>query len=318
MGRSAEEWTGGREGAGMNRREIRIGLILATAGLVAVLDTTIVAVALPVLMLEFDASITAAQWISSGYTLALLATMPLAAGLAGRWGARRVYIAALLAFAIASAAAGLAGTLSALIIARVAQGMAGGLITPLGMTIGFGAVPPERRARMTTLTGIPLIIGPILGPLLGGVLLGADNWRAIFYVTVPPAVLAALGALRWVPADAPQGRGSRLDLLGAALLVPGAVALAYATSAEGHRPLTRLTVLLAGVILVTGFVRRALTHPAPLLRIRLLADPTFGRGAAVLVLYAAPYFGSMLGGTTRRVAVGECRPTSRWCGATPR
>lgn len=281
-------------GTGVNRLEIRIGLTVALAGLVAVLDTTIVAVAMPALMSEFDASITDVSWISSAYTLALLATMPLAAGFAERWGARRVYIVALAGFAVASAGAGLAGSLGLLIAARVVQGLAGGLITPLGMTIGFGAVPSERRARMTTLTGIPLLVGPILGPLLGGLLLGSDNWRAIFYVTIPPALLAAAGVLRWVPADLPGGRAPRLDLLGAALLVPGAVAVAFATSADGESAGVRWGVLLAGSALVTVFVSHALAHPAPLLRVRLLADPMFGRSAAVLALYAAPYFGSML------------------------
>lgn len=113
----------------MTPREIRIGLTVALSGLIAVLDTTIVVVALPALMRAFGASITDAQWISSGYTLALIAGMPLAAGLAARWGTRRVYIGALLGFAVASAAAGLAGGLGTLIAARVAQGLAGGLIT---------------------------------------------------------------------------------------------------------------------------------------------------------------------------------------------
>lgn len=86
----------------MNRftvSETRVGLVVALGGLVAVLDATIVAVAFPELMQAFDVGVTDGQWVTTAYTLALVATMPLAAALAGRWGARRVYIAALSAFA---------------------------------------------------------------------------------------------------------------------------------------------------------------------------------------------------------------------------
>lgn len=281
----------------MNRltaRELRIAAVIALGGLMAVLDTTIVAVALPRFMTTFSASLTTIQWIVTAYALGMVAAMPLAATFAQRWGARRVYLAALLVFAVASAAAGAAVDLGWLIAARAVQGLAGGLINPLGMTIGFGTVAPERRSRMTAITGLPLLIGPILGPMLGGILLDGLSWRALFFITVPPALLAVVGVLRWVPADAPSTERAPIDFAGGLLLVPGVVAVAYGFSEETLGLDVRSAIVAAGLVLMAVFIRRSWGHHAPLLNVRLLRDRTFGRNTAILVLYAAPYFGSML------------------------
>ncbi|MGV9329663.1 DHA2 family efflux MFS transporter permease subunit [Streptosporangium sandarakinum] len=278
----------------LTRPELRAAIVLASGGLMAVLDATIVAVALPRLMVAFGTSLTAVQWIITAYTLAMVATMPLAAGLAARWGARRVYLGALAGFAVASGVAGAAGGLGWLIAARAAQGLSGGLMAPLGMAIGFGAVAPERRGRMMAVTGLPMLIGPILGPVLGAAFLGAGSWRALFFITVPLALLGAAGTLAWLPADPARGRGARLDLAGAMLLVPGIIAVAYGISAQDGPAWVRIATAAIGAALVAVFSARALTHPEPLLRIGLLRNPTFGGGAAILALYAAPYFGSAL------------------------
>ncbi|RBQ16789.1 MFS transporter [Spongiactinospora rosea] len=280
--------------SGLTGPELRAASVLASGGLMAVLDATIVAVALPQLMTVFGASLTAAQWIITAYTLAMVATMPLAAGLAGRWGARRVYLGALAGFAVASAAAGMAGDLGWLLAARAAQGLSAGLMTPLAMAIGFGAVAAERRGRMMAVTGLPLLVGPILGPALGALLLGTGSWRALFFITVPLALLGVAGTLAWLPGDAAPRRPGRLDLAGAMLLVPGIVMVAYGISAQDGPAWVRIATALLGAVLVAVFSARALAHPEPLLRITLLRNPTFGRGVAVLSLYAAPYFGSAL------------------------
>lgn len=274
--------------------ELRVAGVVALGGLLAVLDTTIVAVALPRFMTAFDVSLGSAQWIVTAYALGMVAALPLAPAAAARWGARRAYVGALLLFALASGAAGLTGSLGALVAARVVQGAAGGLVNPLGMAIGFGLTAPERRARVTTVTGLPLLLGPIAGPLAGGLLLDAGSWRALFLVTVPPALLAVAGAVRWIPADRPGGQRPPVDVLGALLLTPGVVATTFGIGGHDLGLAARAVLVGGGTLHVAGFVRRSWWHPEPLLRVRLFGDPTFARNAAVLSCYAAPYFGAMI------------------------
>ncbi|NHA00444.1 MFS transporter [Nocardioides sp. W3-2-3] len=273
---------------------MRVASVVALGGLLAVLDTTIVAVALPRFMSAFDVPLGSAQWIVTAYALGMVAALPLAPAAAARWGPRRSYVGALVLFALASVAAGVTGSLGGLIAARAVQGIAGGLVNPIGMAIGFGTTAPERRARVTAVTGLPLLLGPIAGPLAGGLLLDAGSWRALFFVTVPPALLAVAGALRWIPADPPAGHRPPLDVLGALLLTPGVVGATLGIGGHELAAVARAALATAGMVLVAAFVRRSWSRPEPLLRVRLLADPVFARNAAVLVCYAAPYFGAMI------------------------
>lgn len=201
----------------LTRSERRVAGVVALGGLLAVLDTTIVVVAMPRFMAVFDVGLAAAQWIVVGYSLGMVCAMAVAVPVAERSGARRVYIAALLLFAAATSWAGMTNSLGELIAARVLQGLGGGFINPVGMALAFGAVEPRRRARITAITGLPLLIGPIAGPVLGGVVLQGSSWRTLFWITVPPALLAAFGAMSWIPRSAgtlsiddPQARQGRV------------------------------------------------------------------------------------------------------------
>ena len=273
--------------------ETRLGLSLALGGLVIVLDTTITVVAVPELVRVFDAPLATLQWTTTAYLLALVATLPLAAWLGARLGLRNAHTMALVVFVIGSIGAGLAQDPGQLIAARVVQGLGGGLINPINMTLALRHVPADRRGRVASLLGLPVLIGPVLGPVLAGWMIDAVSWRAAFLVTVPPALLSVLAVRRLTRSDPPADR-SPLDLAGTALLVPGAAAVVYGVGQATASGWLRIGALVLGAGLLAGFVRRSLRRAAPLLQIRLLADPVFGRAQVVLVLFAAAYFGSML------------------------
>jgi EmrB/QacA subfamily drug resistance transporter len=273
----------------------RTGAVLVLGGFMVVVDTTVTVVAMAALTRELDAPISAVQWVTTSYTLALVAVIPAAAWATARFGARATYLGAVTVFTLGSVLAAAAGSVGWLIAARVVQGLGGGLINPVGMAIALRAAPPGQRGRMMSLFGIPVLLGPLVGPVLGGWLIDTLSWRWIFLINVPVG-LGLIACRHWLRTDA-RVPGTRLDLVGLVLLAPGAAALAYGFTAIGDAG--RVTAagavpVVAGAIAVAAFVRRALRHPAPLLRLRLLRHRPLAAGLATIAPFTAAYFGGML------------------------
>ncbi|TJZ52940.1 DHA2 family efflux MFS transporter permease subunit [Streptomyces piniterrae] len=271
--------------------------VVVLGSLMTVLDTTIVNVALNRLSRDFHAPLAAIQWVATGYTLALAAVIPLTAWAIGRFGTKRLYLLAIGAFALGSALAGLAWNTESLIAFRVLQGLAGGAVQPVGMTILIRASDPAHRGRMMSILGLPVLVGPLIGPVLGGYLVDEVSWRWIFLINIPVGVLTLVLGARFFRRDTPQPT-SRLDLPGLLTLSPGLALLIYglSTGAERHTFTTAGVLLptLLGAALVVAFVIRALTARDPLIDLRLLRHGPFGSAAATLALFVCGYFGSML------------------------
>jgi EmrB/QacA subfamily drug resistance transporter len=271
--------------------------VIVISSIMAVLDTTIVNVALHSLAVVFDASLAAVQWVVTGYTLALAAVIPTAAWAVSRFGAKRTYLTAIALFTVGSGLAALSWNVETLVLFRVVQGLGGGLLMPVGMTMVVRATDRERLGRAMAVLGIPVLVGPASGPILGGWLVDTATWHWIFLVNLPVGALALVLATRTLRRDEPRS-ARRLDLPGLLTLSPGLALLIFGLTTGGERgDLTAPQALLptvAGLVLVVGFVARGVTARAPLLRLRLLRDRTFAAGFTVMVLFPAGYFGSML------------------------
>lgn len=200
-------------------------------------------------------------------------------------------------FGAGSAFCGLASSAGTLIVFRVLQGLGGGLIMPVSMTVLAQAAGPQRIGRMMSLIGVPMLLGPILGPVIGGLIVDSTSWRWIFYVNVPVALVALLLAWRLLDPDAGRSDAGRLDWTGFALLSPGLAALVFGLSeTESHAGLgapIALGPIVAGVALIGMFVRHALRVRRPLIDVRLFRSPEFGAVAATVVLLGAALFGGM-------------------------
>ncbi|MEU9474149.1 DHA2 family efflux MFS transporter permease subunit [Streptomyces sp. NPDC048191] len=273
--------------------------VTVTGSVMAVLDMTIVNVALRRLAQSFGASLETVQWATTAYTLALAAVIPAAAWAMARIGAKRAYLTALTLFTLGSLLAACAWDAGSLIAFRAVQGLGGGLLQPVGMAMVMGAADRSRLGRAMAVGGLPILVGPVAGPVLGGWLVDTASWHWIFLVNLPVGALALVLALRLLPADAPKpGTTARLDLPGLLMLSPGLALVLYGLARGGeHGDFAVPGVLvptLAGAALVVAFVRRALTVAAPLLDLRLLRDRTFAAGAGTLALFTCGYFGSML------------------------
>ncbi|MEV5969868.1 DHA2 family efflux MFS transporter permease subunit [Streptomyces sp. NPDC051921] len=278
----------------------RVLTVVVLGSVMAVLDMTIVNVALRSLSEAFQAPLATIQWTATAYTLALAAVIPTAAWTIGRFGAKHTYLTALVLFTLGSLLAAFAWDAPSLIAFRAVQGFGGGLLMPVGMTMTMRAADPARMGRAMAVGGLPILVGPVIGPTLGGWLVDAASWHWIFLVNLPLGAVALALAGRLLPADAPRAGAPapRLDVPGLLMLSPGLALLLYglARGGEGgdYASLGALLPTAAGVLLVAGFVRRALTVREPLLDLRLLRDRTFAAGIVTLALFTCGYFGSML------------------------
>ncbi|GAA1146118.1 EmrB/QacA subfamily drug resistance transporter [Kitasatospora gansuensis] len=290
-------------------------VVVIIGSMMSVLDTTIVNVALRSLAETFHASLTTIQWATTAYTLALAAVVPTAAWAMGRIGAKRSYLTALVLFTLGSLLAAFAWDAGSLIAARAVQGIGGGLLMPVGMTMVMRAADSERLGRAMALGGLPILIGPVLGPLLGGWLLDATSWHWIFLVNLPIGAAATVLAAKLLRSDRPSDPSAapKLDLPGLLTLSPGLALLLFGLARGGEQgdfgTLGALLPTLAGALLVAAFGRRALTARQPLLNLRLLRDRRLAAGIGTLALFTAGYFGSMLLGPVYWQQVRGVSPT---------
>ncbi|MFC9970949.1 MFS transporter [Spirillospora sp. NPDC127200] len=210
------------------RRAFLVLAAILVADFMELLDATIVSVAAPAIAADLGAGEAALQWTLAGYTLAIGAGLITGGRLGDQYGRRRVFLAGLAGFMVASAGCGLAPDPGTLIGMRVAQGLAGGLMIPQVFGIIRASFAPEARAKALGAYGAVLGVASVAGPLLGGVLVEADlfglGWRAIFWVNVPIAVLGLIAAARYLPESRTPG-DARLDLPGALLAATAAVLL---------------------------------------------------------------------------------------------
>ena len=156
-------------------KQVAVVVVLGT--IMAILDTTIVAVALATLARDFHTTITTIQWVTTGYLLALAVVIPLSGWAVHRFGAKPVYVISLALFITGSALCGLAWSASALVAFRVLQGLGGGMIMPVGQTMMARTAGPDKMNRVMALIGVPTLLGPILGPVLGGLIVSNVSWR---------------------------------------------------------------------------------------------------------------------------------------------
>src|SRR4051794_3328410 len=212
----------------------RIAIAVVLGAIMSVLSTTIVNVALETLAVKLHAPLDSVQWVVTGYMLSLAAVIPVSGWAAARFGARRLYVISLVLFTAGSTLCGFAWSLESLVAARVLQGVAGGLLVPIGQIALVKAAGPRNMARVMSAIGVPIILAPVFGPTLGGLLLEHIGWQSIFFVNVPVGIVAAFAAVRLLPRDDVQRESAgKLDATGLGLVAGGLVLLTYGLAESG-------------------------------------------------------------------------------------
>jgi MFS family permease len=220
----------------------KVLLALIVGGIAAILDSTMVTLALHKLVVRLHSTDGTIQWVTTGYLLAMAVAIPVTGWAESRWGGKRVWLAALLLFVSGSVLCALAWSDVSLIGFRVLQGFAAGLIFPLMQTLGVKAAGGRASSSLIATVSLPLALGPILGPVIGGVILNWLSWRWLFLVNVPVIAVGLVLAWRLLPSDRPApGAGrARLDLIGLILL--GAFT-AWALRAGNPQPIVDIRLL---------------------------------------------------------------------------
>jgi EmrB/QacA subfamily drug resistance transporter len=289
---------------GLPREVWMVAIVVIFGAVMSILDTTIVNVALESLRVDLHAPLSTIQWVTTGYLLALAAVIPLTGWAAERFGPRRVWMTAVTGFVVTSGLCGLAWSAESLIVFRVLQGLAGGMIMPVGMITLAQTAGPQRMGRVMGIVGVPMLLAPVLGPVLGGLLVTHLSWRWIFYVNLPIGLVGLALAWRLLPSTRTQGHAAaagervRLDVRGLLLLSPGVALVVFGLSeVSTHGGVTAPSAyvpLLLGAAMVAAFVPHALRTRWPLVDIRLFRSFGFSAAAATTFLVGAALFGAMI------------------------
>lgn len=266
--------------------------ILSLSILLSSLGTSIANVALPTLAEVFDAPFQLVQWVVLAYLLAVTTLIVSVGRLGDLVGRRRLLLAGLLLFSVASALCGVAPSLWLLIAARAAQGLGAAVMMALAMALVGDMVPKEKTGRAMGLLGTMSAVGTAMGPTLGGVLIAGFGWRAIFLVAVPLGLLTFALAMRFLPVTPSRSSGerARLDVVGTLLLAMtlGAYALAV-TVGRGSFGGLNLALLLAFAAGIGLFVFAESKVAAPLVKLEMFRNPVLSAGlvSSTLVLTVA-------------------------------
>ncbi len=278
------------------RLRLLIPMVVAVAFLMEQLDATIITTAIPDMAASLRSTPVQMNLAVTTYVLALAIFIPVSGWFADRFGARRIFVAALAVFTLGSVACGAAQSFPMLVATRAVQGLGGAMMTPVGRLILLRSFPRRDLVKAMTYTTLPAILGPVAGPLLGGVITTYASWRWIFFVNIPFGLGGILLALRFVEDTRAEAR-TPFDVPGF-LLVGTAVAMVQFGLEAVGRPLVptgaivALLAAAAALLLAFGVHARRVAHPAVDLRLfrhRSFAVGTLAGGLCRVGLNGAPF-----------------------------
>jgi EmrB/QacA subfamily drug resistance transporter len=281
---------------------LKVAGVVVLGAIMSILDITVVNVALPTFEKVFSGpgevvSYAHVAWTVTAYTLALATVIPMSGWAGDRFGTKRLYMLALVLFTAGSALCATANSINMLIAFRALQGLGGGMLMPVGMTIMTRAAGPHRMGRLMAILGVPMLLGPILGPILGGWLIQVASWHWVFLINVPIGVIALVYSSLALPKDSPEPSES-FDFLGMLLLSPGLALFLFGVSSipsEGTVSAPKVWVsMLIGIALMLAFVQHSFRPEHPLLDLRLFKDRNLTISIITMFLFAAAFFGGLL------------------------
>ena len=279
------------------RRSRPLAAVLAAVGIptfMVTLDNLVVSTALPVIHTELGASLADLQWFVNAYTLPFAAFLLTAAALGDRIGRRRMFLAGIAVFTLASAAAAMATEPWQLTAARAVQGLGGAAVAPLALTLLAQAVPDNLRTAAVGIWGGISGLGVAVGPVVGGAVVEGLDWHWIFWLNVPVGVVAVILAATVL--DESRGGARRLDPLGLVLSAAGMLLIIWGVvdgPSRGWSSARVLAMLITGGVLVAAFLAWQRRNPAPMLPLSLFRSRGFSLVNLVTLTFSTGTFGSV-------------------------
>ena len=270
-------------------------LVVVVGTFMSILDSSIVNVALPKMMSVFSASTQQISWVLTGYMLTMGIVIPLTGYLGDTFGYKKLYIFALTVFTFGSALCGFAWSTNSLVVARVIQGIGGGMIIPVGMSMIFQIVPVAKRGMALGIWGIAAMAAPAIGPTLSGFIVQYLDWRLIFTINIPVGIVGVTLAI-FILRETTIIPNKKFDLGGALTVAIGLFALLYGlskVSADGWNSATVVVLLITAVIFLTTFVFIELNHSDPLMDLRILKYFPFTLSMLISVITTFAMFGGV-------------------------
>lgn len=270
--------------------------ILIIGAFMSILDSSIVNVALPKIMAVFNAQTSDIQWVLTGYMLVLGIVVPVTGYLGDRFGYKSMYLISLAVFTVGSALCGFAWSTWTMVGFRVIQGIGGGMIMPITMSMIYRIVPRHKIGLALGVWGIAAMAAPALGPSLGGYLVDYFNWRLIYTINIPIGIAAVTLGFRYLK-ETPKNRDLKFDFTGFAFSSIGLFSLLLALSEGTDRGWTSpfiITLLAAAFFSLIYFVIHELRVDDPMLDLRLLKSRTFTGSLLISAILSIAMFGGIL------------------------
>lgn len=270
-----------------------IAIVMGT--FVAVLNSSLMNVAMNKFVAVFGSDINTMQWVITGYTLASAMVIPMSGFLGAKFGNKNIFIYSVAGFTLFSVVCGLAWSSSTMILFRIIQGFAGGFIMPIGMSIIYTTFPREKTGTAIGLWGVAAMCAPALGPTFGGYLIQNYSWRLLFFINIPIGILAViLGKV--LLKDSPRREGLKFDLTGAILsmLFFGSLLLALSKGQQqGWTSLFIISLLFIAFFSLLLLIWVELGVEQPVLDLKLFKNLKF----AISVIAGSLVMMGMMGGT---------------------
>lgn len=279
-----------------NKASFGILAILMIGAFVALLSNTLLNIALPSIMREFDVTASTVQWLSTGYMLVNGIMIPSTAFLIQKFTARRLFLIAMALFSIGTLIGGFAPSFSVLLIARMVQASGAAIIMPLLMNVLFTTFPPEKRGSAMGMFGLVMIFAPAIGPTLSGWIIQHYEWPVLFFMIAPIAILVFILAFFKLH-DTKEKIDLKINVPSIILSAIGFGGILYGFSSAGNKgwgsPIV-VSTLIIGVISLTVFIVQQLKMKQPMLDFRVYKFPMFALSSAISITLNMAMFSAMM------------------------